>query len=383
MPTLGFNANRLKVHLRLSINRLKLLQQKKTTANKVVRKELASLLEQGKDESARIRVEHVIREDFNMEAMEVLELYCELLLARFGLIESMSACDSAISEAVNTLIYAAPRSEVKELHMVRDQLISKYGRDFAAAAMENRNEVVNPRVIQKLKIQTPDPFLVNQYLKEIAKTYNVKWDGDVEGMDSMLGIGPSSQKDTNVRMDPAGNLYYDATPPVPANLVPHKRTPSNRPVSPAQYSPYQQQTPPENSNELFNLPPDAPAPGSMKMPEPNFGDQQTTTPPTGLGYSNQMFDFQKSTGNSPAGGNVPSVMMPKFEPYRPPVFAVEPETQSGKASPPAPDFPAIPQSLPKDEDEDGSNNDGKGHDEDSFDELAKRFEALKKNVKRK
>ncbi|KAI9136772.1 regulator of Vps4 activity in the MVB pathway-domain-containing protein [Paraphysoderma sedebokerense] len=146
MPTLGFNANRLKVHLRLSINRLKLLQQKKTTANKVVRKELASLLEQGKDESARIRVEHVIREDFNMEAMEVLELYCELLLARFGLIESMSACDSAISEAVNTLIYAAPRSEVKELHMVRDQLISKYGRDFAAAAMENRNEVVNPRV---------------------------------------------------------------------------------------------------------------------------------------------------------------------------------------------------------------------------------------------
>lgn len=43
----------------------------------------------GKDERARIRVEHIIREDYLVEAMEILELYCDLLLARFGLIQSM------------------------------------------------------------------------------------------------------------------------------------------------------------------------------------------------------------------------------------------------------------------------------------------------------
>jgi vacuolar protein sorting-associated protein IST1 len=32
-------------------------------------------------------VEHIIREDYNIEAMEVLELLSELLLARFGLLE--------------------------------------------------------------------------------------------------------------------------------------------------------------------------------------------------------------------------------------------------------------------------------------------------------
>jgi len=37
----------------------------------------------------RYQVEHIIREDLNMEAMEILELYCELLLARFGLLETM------------------------------------------------------------------------------------------------------------------------------------------------------------------------------------------------------------------------------------------------------------------------------------------------------
>src|SRR5688572_16079138 len=55
-------------------------------------------------------------------------------------------CDQAIAEAVNTIIYAAPRTEVKELSMVRDQLIMKFGKEFAVAAMENQNDIVNSRV---------------------------------------------------------------------------------------------------------------------------------------------------------------------------------------------------------------------------------------------
>ena len=43
----------------------------------------------GKEERARIRVEHIIREDFMVEAMEIIEMYCDLLLARFGMIEKM------------------------------------------------------------------------------------------------------------------------------------------------------------------------------------------------------------------------------------------------------------------------------------------------------
>ncbi|KNC99974.1 uncharacterized protein SPPG_05349 [Spizellomyces punctatus DAOM BR117] len=186
----GFNANRAKVQLKLAINRLKLLQQKKTQLNQVARKEIAQLLEKGKEDSARVRVEHIIREDFNIEAMEILELYSELLLARFGLLESMKHCDQAIAEAVNTIIYAAPRMEVKELNSVRDQVIMKFGKDFAMAAMENQNDIVNSRIVHKLKVQTPDPVLVNQYLKTIAKAYNVQWDG---GSDGVLESVPAPQ----------------------------------------------------------------------------------------------------------------------------------------------------------------------------------------------
>ncbi|KAI8802330.1 regulator of Vps4 activity in the MVB pathway-domain-containing protein [Cladochytrium replicatum] len=175
----------LEVQLKLAITRIKTLQTKKKATASVQRREIAQLLEQGREESARIRVEHIIREDFNMEAMEILELYCELLLARFGLLEQMKHCDQAIAEAVNTVIYAAPRSEVKELNMVRDQLILKFGKEFAMAAMENKNDVVNPRIVHKLRVQTPDPILVKQYLLEIARAFNVTWDG---GADDELAV---------------------------------------------------------------------------------------------------------------------------------------------------------------------------------------------------
>jgi vacuolar protein sorting-associated protein IST1 len=171
-----FNPSRLKVQLRLAVNRLKLLQQKKASINAAQRKEIATLLEQGKIESARVRVEHIIREDLINEALEVLELYCELCLARFGLIESNNVCDPAIQEAVHTIIYAAPRCEVKELHLVKDQLSSRYGKEFVTSALENRGDLVNRRVMHKLKLQTPEVSLVSQYLKEIGNAYKVEWD---------------------------------------------------------------------------------------------------------------------------------------------------------------------------------------------------------------
>ena len=58
----GPNYNKLKTNLRLSINRLKLLEKKKSEMAMKSRKEIADYLGTGKDERAKIRVEHIIRE---------------------------------------------------------------------------------------------------------------------------------------------------------------------------------------------------------------------------------------------------------------------------------------------------------------------------------
>jgi len=55
-----------------------------------------------------------------VEAMEVIELYCDLLLARFGMLEQMSFCEDSLVESVTTLIWVAPRlcADVAELNKV-------------------------------------------------------------------------------------------------------------------------------------------------------------------------------------------------------------------------------------------------------------------------
>lgn len=87
------------------MQRLRTLQEKKEAQAKAARRDIATLLERGKAETARIKVESsnsyfrlisvsisyrtllVINEDIHLELLELLELYCELLIARFGLVE--------------------------------------------------------------------------------------------------------------------------------------------------------------------------------------------------------------------------------------------------------------------------------------------------------
>ncbi|GLG93004.1 IST1-like protein [Gryllus bimaculatus] len=129
----GPNYTKLKTHLRLAINRLKLLEKKKSELAQKSRKEIADYIASGKYERAKIRVEHIIREDYLVEAMEVVEMYCDLLLARYGLIQQMKTLDEGLAEAISSLLWVAPRltSDVAELKVIADQLTIKYGRQYA------------------------------------------------------------------------------------------------------------------------------------------------------------------------------------------------------------------------------------------------------------
>ncbi|CAM1511451.1 Fc.00g089640.m01.CDS01 [Cosmosporella sp. VM-42] len=165
---------KLKVQLKLAIARLRMVQQRDEQLGKTQRRAMAQLLEAGKEDSARIRVENIIRSDITTELHELLELYCELLLARAGLLEG-NVCDPGLEEAVKSIIYAAPKTEIKELGTVRTLLAEKYGKEFVLAAMENSDGKVNEKVVKKLSVVPPKEELVVGYLEEIARAYGVEW----------------------------------------------------------------------------------------------------------------------------------------------------------------------------------------------------------------
>lgn len=51
-----FEPSRFKVQIKLAISRLKMMESKKSSINQSQRREIAELLQKGKEESARIRV---------------------------------------------------------------------------------------------------------------------------------------------------------------------------------------------------------------------------------------------------------------------------------------------------------------------------------------
>ncbi|KAJ2708630.1 Vacuolar protein sorting-associated protein ist1 [Coemansia spiralis] len=173
-----FPLSKFKVELKLAANRLRFLQEKQAALNTKARRGIATLLEAGKVASAMVRVEGIIRDDLHIEAMEIVELFCELLCTRAGLVDQLPTVDPGLREAVSSVIYASSRVEIRELPRIRDMLAAKYGKDVVMGAVDNADGHVNAKLLLKLSLQPPSDALVAMYLKEIAAAYRVDWRPD-------------------------------------------------------------------------------------------------------------------------------------------------------------------------------------------------------------
>lgn len=376
----GFKGQRLRVNLKLAINRLKMLEKKKTEIAMKARKEIADFLQANKFDRARIRVEHIIREDYMVEAMELLEMYCDLLLARFGLIESIKYCDEGLVESVSSLIWAAPRlyADIQELKIIEDQLTLKYGKEFAKQARTNTSSTVNERLIIKMSPDAPPKILVERYLVEIAKNYNVPYEPDAGimlsegipsidskefesigpyqggpggpsapggggGMGGMGGMGGGGRgigfESINNRAGGGGGMG-DSLPNIPD--VPN--APGNLPYPPTSSHP--------------GSAGHAPYPSSQPPPYHEANPNEKRPYPPGNG------DFAYPP---------PSASVPAYPPGRPQPNANANGPTVGINS--LPDLPTVPSSSPPQPSVGGQSM--KGEDVD-FDDLARRFEELKK-----
>ncbi len=98
MPLFGpkksppFEPFKSKTYLKCAVARIKQATAAKQNQNKVLAKELGALLRDGKEEMARIRVEHLIRATNEIHGMEIVELFCDLLLARHVSTNPAAAC---------------------------------------------------------------------------------------------------------------------------------------------------------------------------------------------------------------------------------------------------------------------------------------------------
>lgn len=155
----SYSAPTLKSQLKMAVQRLSMHRNKKSNQISIDSKGIAILLQQGKDESARIRCEAVLHEKNLASALEMLQLMCELMSARVALITAAKTCPSDLEEAAASLIYCASRVEIPELKVIAQQLGAKFGKAWAETHTDNLAGKVHPRIQEKLSIQAP-PFSV-------------------------------------------------------------------------------------------------------------------------------------------------------------------------------------------------------------------------------
>ncbi|KAH8370045.1 hypothetical protein KR093_001985 [Drosophila rubida] len=406
----GPNYNKLKTNLRLAQNRLKLLEKKKSELAQKSRKEIADYLATGKTERARIRVEHIIREDYLVEAMEIVEMYCDLLLARFGLIQQMKELDAGIAEPVSSLVWVCPRlqSDIAELKVISDIFIHKYGPQFAEhSRTATGDHYVSEKLMHKLTLQAPPKLLVENYLIAIAKNYNIEFEPDPQVMqedqkpDQQAHLIDLSDRNNlsgggaGVPPGPPqmGFIGYPAMPQLPDMPAPPSSKPFNYPPfgggaggggggggAGACVAPPPMQPPPPFA---YNIPPNqpCPSPSQSKCAEEkdlntNFINHENKEP-DGSDSPDENILRPKPHDPPPRYSSINPVNLQNANKPKPQPRSKLPPGDQPSAPPPSMDLPTLP-NVPNDLPDVPGGGKKEDDDEIDFDELSRRFENLKK-----
>jgi len=240
---------------------------------------------------------------------------------------------------------------------------------------------VNARVVHKLSVQTPENYLVFQYLNEIAKTYNLEWKAEFAVDPPLPNKAPMNE--VSFPEPPAQNISPFQLPSIPNTGINHAPPPyvtnTGFPELPI-------------NNDQYNVP--IPTFDFNLLPGGGVGSNFASNSSMNQKASGGIFDLENldktisSTVTLPRGSTVPnfpsapdflssSSQMPNF-PVAPSSngshyeFPIPPSSSSSSSSSstsmstPSLEFPSPPSPGDKD------------NTVPDFDELTARFEKLKK-----
>lgn len=273
-----FNQSQLKANLQMGVSRLNLMKNKRINQISIAKDEIATLLHNGKEEMAMVKVESIINHENFITAVEVLIMFCAQLNERVFQIASATKCPPDLNITIETIIWASTKIDSKELVEVRQNIGAKFGFDFCRNAAENRDGQVNSIVRDKLVNTVPDEETKVVKIQEIAseKRIDFVFKHHIRQEIQNSHMPPPSQGGFSQASNfpPQSNFPPSNNFPPPNNFPPSSFPPPND-------FPQGNYPPPNNFPPPSNLPPEPPrneipppakfeAPPSV--PNPNYQD---------------------------------------------------------------------------------------------------------------
>lgn len=172
----NFKADKFKPTINLAISRLAVLKNQRNVRLRQSRSDVLQLLQlPDKHQRALLRVEYVIKEQNMLDVYDEIEGYFNLLVERIHLIAQQRECPDELEEAASGILFTASRcGDFPEIQEIRAILTSRFGKEFAARAIELRNNCrVHPKIITKLSTRMPSLESRMKVLREIASENNI------------------------------------------------------------------------------------------------------------------------------------------------------------------------------------------------------------------
>ncbi|EEF44469.1 uncharacterized protein LOC8262099 isoform X2 [Ricinus communis] len=153
--------------------RLELLKSKRHSIVRQLREDVAQLIKIGYDDIACNRAEHLFNDETTVSIYELLENFCEFVIAHLSYIRRHKDCPNDINEAVSSLIFASARcGDLPELRAIRKLFGERYGQRFAMTALELLpGNLVNLQIKEKLSINSVPDDVKRKLVDEIARDY--------------------------------------------------------------------------------------------------------------------------------------------------------------------------------------------------------------------
>ncbi|CAF3285814.1 unnamed protein product [Rotaria socialis] len=186
----------LKTVLQVAKARLDVREKKKTEQVAKERYVVADYIRNNKVPRARIAVEHLVREDYKIEAMDRVEAYLDTLLMRMQLIKDRpknGSVDPAIEQPLANVLWAAPflTQDIPELGQLTLMFKKHFGPEYVAMCEQNKIGMVDVDLLRCLSCDLIPKLLIEKYLVEICRSQNVPFEPDstIMAQDEFWTIG--------------------------------------------------------------------------------------------------------------------------------------------------------------------------------------------------
>ncbi|XP_044466882.1 uncharacterized protein LOC123196818 isoform X2 [Mangifera indica] len=153
--------------------RLKLLKNKSSSIGRLLREDMAQLIQNSNEQKAFNLAEQLYKEENRMAVYELLDNFCEFIRSNLSYIRKNKDCPNDINEAASSLIYASSRcGDLPELSKIRELFEERYGQRFALASAELLpGNLVNCQIKEKLCINSVSDDVKHQLMDEIVKDF--------------------------------------------------------------------------------------------------------------------------------------------------------------------------------------------------------------------